>query len=133
MMGPTYWLSIIAWLGVVGTSTYILFLYISPIVNGFTSAEAAAENPPRYCDRVIGQSGRWNVPTTDSSLCDQVIYQWPRGAASTGIGIGIVMVCLMFGSCLKAGNKMVIARMTAQQIQKNNEINRYGLRSSQPS
>ena len=104
-------------------SAYILYLYIFPISRGFTSAEAFNSVPPLYCDKVTGQSSRWTVPTPDAAYCDQIIAEWNRGAAATGIGIGILLGCVLLGSCLHTGNKTVLVMMAAKKMKLDTEFN----------
>lgn len=123
MLKPAYFLSLVCWAGIIGMSAYVLFLYIQPIARGFTSVDALNLQPPQYCDKVIGQSSRWTVPTNSSSYCDQIVSEWNKGAASTGIGVGIMLLCVMLGSCLETGNAAVMAILFARRVRLEQELN----------
>ncbi|KAI9027066.1 hypothetical protein DFJ74DRAFT_662930 [Hyaloraphidium curvatum] len=124
LSSPLYYLSLITWTGFIGMAAYVLYLYIFPITRGFSSPGGMTAVPPTYCDRVTGQSGRWTAPTSDLTYCQGLQGAWERGAAVTGIAVGIVLVCSMLGSCLHAGSAMTRKILLARKIEKDQEYSK---------
>jgi len=106
----------IAQLAFIGMWIYVLYLYLTPIIYGFTSNPTAS--PPAYCDRVIGSVVA--VPTQNNDYCQEVDTRWRTDVGVVAASILPMLLSVMFGSCLLAGFKIWLAREMVRAQERHN-------------
>jgi hypothetical protein len=97
---PLYVVFDIAQAAFIGMWVYILYLYLTPIIYGFTSNNALNATPPTYCDRVIGGFGGIQVPTTNQAYCAEIENRWRTDVGVVAASIVPHLFSVMFATCL---------------------------------